>query len=350
MHVFVAVLNWGLGHATRSIPVINQLLQRHVEVTIGSDGAALHLLKQEFPDQRFVELPAHKVTYPAHGSLMLNLMVQLPQMQKTIRQEYQQVQELVRQLNITHIISDNRYGCYSEVIPSVIITHQLRLLFSGIWNVTAALINSTLRSALKKFNTIWVPDFRESGITEPFTKNVKLPHRFVGMLSRFSTATTKPKGKLILGLVSGPENQRTLFEQNLLAQLTRLNQPAVIVRGLTHAADEQVQNGVELINHLPASELQTLIASASVIIARSGYSTIMDLFCLGKRNAILIPTPGQTEQEYLGQYLKEKKIAVVQNQEQMNIEKGLELVQACSGFETSMNNNLLKEALDEFLI
>lgn len=170
------------------------------------------------------------------------------------------------------------------------------------------------------------------------------------MLSRFSTATTKPKGKLILGLVSGPENQRTLFEQNLLAQLTRLNQPAVIVRGLTHAADEQVQNGVELINHLPASELQTLIASASVIIARSGYSTIMDLFCLGKRNAILIPTPGQTEQEYLGQYLKEKKIAVVQNQEQMNIEKGLELVQACSGFETSMNNNLLKEALDEFLI
>lgn len=82
MHVFVAVLNWGLGHATRCIPVINQLLQRHTEVTIGSDGAALHLLKQEFPDLRFVELPAHEVTYPAHGSLMLNMIVQLPQLQK----------------------------------------------------------------------------------------------------------------------------------------------------------------------------------------------------------------------------------------------------------------------------
>jgi uncharacterized protein (TIGR00661 family) len=350
MHVFVAVLNWGLGHATRSIPVINQLLQRQAEVTIGSDGAALHLLKQEFPNLRFVELPAHEVIYPAHGSLMLNLMVQLPQLQKTIRQEYQQVQELIRQLNITHIISDNRYGCYSETIPSVIITHQLRLLFSGIWNVAAAVINSTLLNALKKFNTIWVPDFRESGITEPFTKNVKLPHRFVGMLSRFSKPTTKPNDNLILGLVSGPENQRTLFEQNLLAQLMRLNQPAVIVRGLTQAADERIQNGVELINHLPASELQALITNASVIIARSGYSTIMDLYCLGKRNAILIPTPGQTEQEYLGEYLKEKKIAVVQNQEQMDIAKALELVHGCSGFETSTNNNLLKEALDEFLI
>lgn len=350
MHVFVAVLNWGLGHATRCIPVINELLQRQAEVTIGSDGAALHLLKQEFPNLRFVELPAHEVIYPAHGSLMLNLIVHLPKLQKTVRQEHQQVRELISKLQITHIISDNRYGCYSEAIPSVIITHQLRLLFSGIWNVAAAVVNSTLRNALKKFNAIWVPDFQESGITEPFTKNIKLPYQFVGMLSRFSKSTTKPDDKLILGLVSGPENQRTLFEQNLLTQLMRLNQPAVIVRGLTHSADERVQNGVELINHLPASKLETLITNASVIIARSGYSTIMDLFCLGKRNVILIPTPGQTEQEYLGRHLKENKIAVVQNQDQMNIEEAMQLLPASSGFQSNTNANLLKEAMDEFLI
>jgi len=350
MHVFVAVLNWGLGHATRSIPVIKQLLQREAEVTIGSDGAALHLLKQEFPDLRFVELPAHEVIYPAHGSLMLNMIVQLPQLQKTIRQEYQQVQELVSKLHITHIISDNRYGCYCEVIPSVIITHQLRLLFSGIWNVTAAMLNSTLRNALKKFTTIWVPDDSEAGITNAFTKDIKLPHRFVGMLSRFSKSNTKTSGdNLILGLISGPENQRTLFEQNLLVQLMRLNQPAVVVRGLTQSADERVQNGVTLINHLPASELEALIIDASVIIARSGYSTIMDLSCMGKRNVILIPTSGQTEQEYLGRYLKEKKIAVVQNQDQMDIEKALESLPACSGFKSNKNENLLKDALKEFL-
>jgi uncharacterized protein (TIGR00661 family) len=351
MHVFVAVLNWGLGHATRSIPVINQLLQRNIEVTIGSDGAALHLLKQEFPMLRFVELSAHEVTYPAHGSLMLNMIKQLPQLQKTIRKEYHQMQELVTQLRITHIISDNRYGCYNEKIPSVIITHQLRLLFSGIWNVAATALNAILLNSLKKFNTVWVPDDSKSGITQPFTKGIGLPFRFVGMLSRFSKQSSKSStNKLILGLISGPENQRTIFEQALLAQLMRFNQPAVIVRGLTHSIDERVQNGVELINHLPAAELEDLMVNANVIIARSGYSTIMDLYCLGKQQVILVPTPGQTEQEYLARYVKENKLAVVQSQSEMDLEKAFKMLPSCSGFSSCKNENLLKLALDEFLI
>lgn len=351
MHVLVAVLNWGLGHATRSIPVINQLLQRQVNVTIGSDGAALHLLKQEFPQLRFVELPAYKVTYPTHGSLMFNMIVQLPHLRKIIQQEQTQVQYLINQLQITHIISDNRYGCYSASIPSVIITHQLRLLFSGVWNIAAAVMNASLRMALNKFTNVWVPDFAPTGITQPFTNNVKTPHRFIGMLSRFSPVKSNPvSDSLTLGLVSGPENQRTLFEQNLLAQLTHLNQPAVIVRGLTHTEEVRVQNGVELINHLPSRDMEDLVINASVVIARSGYSTIMDLYCLGKRNVILVPTPGQTEQEYLARFLKEKKIAVVQNQEQMNIEEALQMLPACTGFNANKKENLLKEALDEFLI
>ncbi|MCW5910714.1 MAG: hypothetical protein KIT62_06555 [Cyclobacteriaceae bacterium] len=351
MHVFVAVLNWGLGHATRSIPVINQLLQRQVEVTIGSDGAALHLLKQEFSTLRFVELPAYEVTYPAHGSLMLNMIIQLPRLRKTIRQEQQQMKSLVGQLGITHIISDNRYGCYSESLPSVMITHQLRLLFSGIWNIAATVINASLRHALQKFNQVWIPDFGPTGITEPFTRKVKTAHRYIGMLSRFSKNTAyEVNDQLIIGLISGPENQRTVFEQNLLAQLMRLNQPAVIVRGLTQTEEVRVQNGVELINHLSASALQDVINHAAVVIARSGYSTVMDLYVLGKRNVILIPTPGQTEQEYLGQYLREKKIAVVQHQEQMDIEQALKQLPEYSGFESVQDEYLLEKALNEFLI
>lgn len=349
MHVFVAVLNWGLGHATRSIPVINQLVHRKIEVTIGSDGAALHLLKQEFPTLRFVELPAHKVVYPAHGSFMLNMIMQLPRLRKTIRQEHQQVQQLITQLSITHILSDNRYGCYSEKIPSVIITHQLRILFSGVWNLGATIINTTLKKALAKFDSVWIPDFGPSGITQPFTAGVKLPHRFVGMLSRFTPPRKPINDSLILGLVSGPENQRTLFEQALLSQLTKLMRPSVIVRGLTDAASVRVQNGVELINHLPAAELEQLMVNASVIIARSGYSTIMDLYCLGKQQVILIPTPGQTEQEYLGRYVKENKIAVVQTQDNLNVEKAIGLLPTCTGFKSSKNENLLNAALDEFL-
>jgi uncharacterized protein (TIGR00661 family) len=351
MHVLVAVLNWGLGHATRSIPIIRQLLNRNIEVTIGSDGVALHLLKQEFPNLRFVELPAYAVTYPANGSLLFNMIIQLPRLQKVIQQEHTQIQELIRKLKITHLISDNRYGCYSSSIPSVIITHQLRLLFSGMWNIAANLVNTSLRNALTKFNQVWIPDFESNEITQPFTQNINLPHRFVGMLSRFSSsAANQESSQLIVGLVSGPENQRTVFEQNLVTQLAQLNQPAVIVRGLTQVEDEQVQNGVTLINHLPAKGLQDLIMRANVVIARSGYSTIMDLYFLGKRNVILIPTPGQTEQEYLGQYLKEKKIAVVQNQEKMNLEAALQLLPACIGFKVSQKEDLLKQALDEFLI
>lgn len=350
MHVFVAVLNWGLGHATRSIPVINQLLQRNIAITIGSDGAALHLLKQEFPTLRFVELAPNKVTYPANGSLMLNLIAQLPRMQNTIRQEHRQVQELIIQHGFTHIISDNRYGCYSEKIPSVIITHQLRLLFSGVWNVGATIINATLKRALEKFNAVWVPDFGPAGITQPFTTGVIIPHKFVGMLSRFTNQSATTNDSIILGLVSGPENQRTLFEQTLLSQLAKLMRPSVIVRGLTHAADVRVQNGVELINHLPAAALEDLMVDASVIIARSGYSTIMDLYCLGKQHVILIPTPGQTEQEYLGRYVKENKIALVQSQSEMDLEKAFSMLSTCSGFNGCKDESLLQKALDEFLI
>ncbi|MBX2917297.1 MAG: hypothetical protein KF856_18670 [Cyclobacteriaceae bacterium] len=350
MHVFVAVLNWGLGHATRSIPVIKQLLQRNIPVTIGSDGAALDLLKQEFPALRFVELPPNRVIYPAHGSLMLNLITQLPHIQKAIRQEHRQVQELIVQLQFTHIISDNRYGCYSDKIPTVIITHQLRLLFSGVWSLGATIINATLKSALEKFTFVWVPDFGPMGITQPFTTNVNIPHRFVGMLSRFTHSTSQPDDSLILGLVSGPENQRTLFEQALLSQLTKLMRPSVIVRGLTHAADVRVQNGVELINHLPATELEELMVNASVIIARSGYSTIMDLFSLGKQQVILVPTPGQTEQEYLGRYVSENKLAVVQTQADMDLEKAFEMLPTRTGFNGGKNESRLKQALDEFLI
>jgi predicted glycosyltransferase len=223
-------------------------------------------------------------------------------------------------------------------------------LFSGVWNVGATIINATLKKALEKFNDVWIPDFGPAGITQPFTAGVKIPHRFVGMLSRFATPANATNDALIVGLVSGPENQRTLFEQTLLAQLTKLMRPSVIVRGLTHTADVRVQNGVELINHLTAVELEELMVSASVIIARSGYSTIMDLYCLGKQQVILVPTPGQTEQEYLGQYVKENKIAVVQSQNEIDLEKAFAMLPACLGFSRSENKHLLKQALDELLI
>ncbi|MBN8578538.1 MAG: hypothetical protein J0L66_16465 [Cytophagales bacterium] len=350
MHVLVAVLNWGLGHATRTIPVVRLLLERGVKVTLASDGVALDLLRQEFPQLPYAELPGYKVTYPVSGSLMFEMLRHLPALWQIIREEQRQVQQIVEAQAITHIISDNRYGCYSPGIASVIITHQLKVLIPKTWSPVSLWMNGRIKGRLQKFNQVWVPDFHAQGVTRAFTEGVAIPHRFVGMLSRFNKSDAVTDQQFVLGLISGPENQRSEFERILLQQFERMHKPTVIVRGLPNSTQSQFRNGVELIDHLPAADLEALIQQAEVVVARSGYSTIMDLYQLQKRNVIMVPTPGQAEQEHLAEEIKRNKLAVVQSQNDFDLQRALEQLPATFGFTGAhFQQQQAKEALTDFL-
>lgn len=306
--ILVAPLHWGLGHATRCIPVINALLDEGFKVIIASDGAALVLLRKEFPQLKSLALPSYDIQYPKNGSwFSLHLLWQLPSIQKAISEEKKIVATWVTQFNIDGIISDNRPGVWYGSIPSVYITHQLQVR-SG---MTTSLSTRMHQAIIKKFTECWVPDIPSeesfSG-TMGHLKQTLFPVKYMGLLSRMKKHE-KVATYDILCMLSGPEPQRSLLEEILTEALQHLDKRILLVRGLPSEEKEMYKKGtIEIVSYLGTQELEQAINESELIISRSGYTSIMDLAVLDKK-AFFVPTPGQYEQQYLAARLEEKGMA-----------------------------------------
>jgi uncharacterized protein (TIGR00661 family) len=300
--ILIAPLNWGLGHATRCIPIINALIENHFTPVIASDGMALELLKKEFPDLEYFELPAFHITYPENKRLFkLKLLQQSPKLLLAITAENKAIKQLVETKNIHGIISDNRLGVYNKNIPCVFITHQLEVL-SG--NTTWISTKLHLKF-IKKFNECWIPDFKgtpnlSGKLGHINTKDI--PVKYIGPLSRFSKEDKIVKNDLIV-LLSGPEPQRALLEEKLLEELKSFKGKVLFIRGVVEEHQTVEKSGhLTIYNFMTSKLLEKSLNESNLIISRSGYTTIMDLTKLEKR-AFFIPTPGQFEQEYLADKL-----------------------------------------------
>ena len=330
--ILVAPLNWGIGHATRCIPIINALIEHNFEPVIASDGAALALLKKEFKQVVFIELPAYNVTYSkSKSSFKWRLFRQLPKIKKAILKEHLAIKKIVHDYAIEGIISDNRMGVYSSKIPSVFITHQLNVL-SG---MTTKLSTSLHDYYLKKFDECWVPDFENtpnlSGkLGHDFTTKL-LPIKYIGALSRLEK-TLIPSKFDIMVLLSGPEPQRGLLEQKLFKELADYNGNILFVKGKIEGEQRiETKQQFTIYNFMTSADLQTALNSCDLVISRSGYTTVMDLAKLGKK-AFFIPTPGQFEQEYIAQNLNEQGIIPSCNQKEFSL-KQLDRVKDFTGFD-----------------
>ncbi|MFT4664494.1 MAG: hypothetical protein ACI8YQ_001181 [Polaribacter sp.] len=322
--VLVAPLNWGLGHATRCIPIINCLLKKEVEVIIASDGAALDLLKKEFPLLPAFPLPAYDVRYP-YNNMTVNILLQLPKIARAIRKEYDAIQNLVATQDIQIIISDNRFGCFSPSTYNVFMTHQLNIMAP--FPFAEKIIAWWNKRMLQRFDLCWVPDFEEApGLAGQLSHPSPIKSvQYIGPLSRMKVLDLEKKYDAI-AVLSGPEPQRTRLEKLILEQALQLPYRILLVRGLVEDESALRHEGtVSIVGHLTSSELEVAIAKSAVMIARSGYTTVMDLVALGKR-AILVPTPGQTEQEYLGRLFGETGQFVVEAQENLTLKTGLKKV------------------------
>ena len=303
---------------------------------LASDGVALHLLRAEFPHLTAVELPSYRIRYEK-PNMVLNIGMQLPRILYAIRAEHETTERLSLKHNICGIISDNRYGCFSKHIPSVVLTHQLNLKVPnrGIeWSA-----NRLLRIALSKFNEVWVPDALEeprlSGVLSQRHQADKHT-RFIGILSRMERYEQDQEYDVAV-VLSGPEPQRTILEQRLIEQA--IGMPSlrfIFIQGKTQAKQHHyAADNVEVVSYLTSRELNDVLLASNAVVCRSGYSSIMDLAVLGKK-AILIPTPGQTEQEYLAKFLSEKNIFVTQNQTDIDLESGLDSLDYTLGLQPQM--------------
>ncbi len=349
--VLVAPLDWGLGHATRCIPIINELQKQGAEVCVASSGDALQLLKYEFPGMVFFELTSYEVHYSRTLPFMVSMFFQLPKFIRAVRKEKKEIKKITTDNKIDVIISDNRFGCCVRGITSVFITHQVNILMPLWLKWAAPLINYFNHRQIRKFDQCWVPDEDKHCITGKLTENHPLTLTFIGMLSRLEKRKLTGKYDLLV-LLSGPEPQRTMMEEVIVRQLATWKQKVLVVRGLVggNHSDLSVQKNVMVKNYLNASDLNTAMEESGLIICRSGYSTIMDLIKLNK-NAIFIPTSGQTEQEYLAHVLSEKKMAFCITLDQFNLHEAVKRSSDFLGLSTPLHNDqLLPAAIKKILL
>ena len=311
MKILIAPLNWGLGHTTRCIPLVRQYLEQGDEVVLGGDGESLLLLQRHFPQLRVIQLPSLELRYAANDQQRGFYLRAIPALLRfTIADHYY----LRQQLAIEHfdlIISDNRFGLFTRQTRCVYITHQLYVRLPRRLRIFQPLARAIHACVFKRYHEVWVPDFANSenslagelchgGCFDTYVK-------YIGPLSRFASSEGTPKEirrkseYSVVAILSGLEPQRSIFEQAILERYANMPDKVLIVRGKVAEAQTIIsRNNITMVASLSDQALLEVMEQATTIIARGGYSTIMDLAVLGLlHKAELHPTPGQSEQEYL---------------------------------------------------
>jgi len=330
-NVLVAPLNWGLGHASRCIPIIRQQISSGNKVIIASDGISLTLLMKEFPNLESVELPSYDITYPKGKQLIWHLLKMSAKVMTAINNENIFLSTLVDKYNLDLIISDNRFGMYHKGVYSVYITHQTNIQAGKISKIA----NRFHQFYMNRFNEIWIPDYEGDNSIAGDLSDYKggQTATYIGVLSRFKFDVNAVVKNKILIVLSGPEPQRSFLEDIILSEIEEISIDITLVLGKVEKIKTSIRKGnITTFNFMTSTDLEKEMKESSLIVARAGYSTIMDLKTL-KKKAFLIPTPGQGEQLYLAKHLKENNICNYACQDKFSLKTVINLSDGYTGFE-----------------
>jgi uncharacterized protein (TIGR00661 family) len=309
LKVLVAPLDWGLGHATRCVPLIQMLKQAQCHVYVAGNPTALKLLQEEVSGVKYLPLDGYNILYSSKRRLAWKILKQIPKILLAIYKEHRWLKNVVTVHQINIVFADNRYGLYHTDATCIFITHQLRIKAPFSW--LEGVIQKINYHFINRFDACWVPDYEGklniAGVLSHPAQLPAVPVQYIGPLSRLKTIVPPVNVQYKwLVLLSGPEPQRTILENLLLRAIHTVRHPVLLVRGLPLASTElSVPPHCKVANYVSAKDLQLLFAQSEYIISRSGYTTVMEILAVGKKS-ILIPTPGQTEQEYLAKHLMQQ--------------------------------------------
>ena len=328
MKILIAPLNWGLGHACRCVPLIHRLLDEGHEVVIGGDGMSFTLLRKHFPKLRYVYLAPLDLHYSRSGNQTWTMLKAIPQLLLWRNKDRMMLKAILQEEHFDQVISDNRPGLYNKQVECIYITHQLQIRLTKTWQWAEAMASRIHSRMYTRFNKVWIPDYEDINhslageLSHP--SNLRLSRKmtafqYIGPLSRFHSPITykpSPINYEVVAVLSGLEPQRTLLEQELIERYSGKEERVLIVQGLVNHPNTRIKRGnLTIVPSMADAELVPALLNARHIIARSGYSTIMDLEALGLLSVgnnkplpvhiELIPTPGQPEQEYLAVWLKD---------------------------------------------
>ncbi len=353
--ILVCPMDWGLGHATRLVPVIHKLLERNVKVIIGADNKPLEFLKGRFPQCESVRIPGYRPVYQRRGPLVLKVLMDIPRMLFAAHKAHKLLDQIVYEMDIDAVISDNRYELWSEHVPTIFMTHQFQILTRGVLSFARPVIRKMIYSFIVKHNEVWVPDFQdEPSLSGELSHVKKLPQKmvlYIGPLSRFQILKDIVPSKekpYILCIMSGPEPQRSILENIFVEQAGATNYKTIILSGKPGEASLKRKGNVEIRPHCSDDEMAALILASKTVISRSGYSTVMDLAALGKK-AILIPTPGQPEQEYLAERFRKNGQFYSTSQKSFNLAGALQKLEYYQGLNAINDYEVLDQRLDDLI-
>lgn len=361
--ILICPLNWGLGHASRMVPVIDEFLKQNCRVVVATSGKPLQFLKGELGDKvEYMVFFGANIKYPKGEFMFMKLFLQLPKLLFSIYREYLWINKQAEIIKPDIIVSDNRYGARSSRVTSIFVTHQLQIQLPAGLRWMSVWVNMINHWFVKSFDVCWVPDIATGqGLSGVLSHGTNLHGvRFTGPLSRFHNWGSHPPPKdffllppkFLLVILSGPEPQRTLLENLLEEQLHAQN--VVWFRGLPDAAGPKnrafFQKGNHYwFDHAHTSLMAHCINKSELVICRSGYSSVMDL-CVFAKKALFIPTPGQTEQEYLAKLLSEQKyVASLEQKNIVNLSEKITFAKSLKGLPLHNSKSTLSLQVSETL-
>lgn len=339
---FISPLDWGLGHASRLVPIIHFLQKKGHIIFLGTNTKNSAFYQAIFPNIPQITIKGYGITY-AKKHMIFNLILQIPRIKLAIFREYFQLKKIVNKHNIDTVISDSRFGLWNKKTKNYIISHQLQILYPRHLWPFGRLLNWTNKLLLNQFDTCLIPDSEDHLFSGLLSKNDKIKNqKFIGPLSRFSLieSSQTEQSKQLVFVLSGPEPQRSLFEDLIIDQLKQSSFSALLISGEPEKEyEKQIGPNIKKIAHLTDIEFAKTLKEAAVVFSRSGYSSIMDYAALQLKQVVLIPTPHQTEQEYLAQKLKKSKNCYSCSQKDFSLKESLENVKFFNGFSKDFYSN-----------
>jgi UDP:flavonoid glycosyltransferase YjiC (YdhE family) len=337
-NVLVCPLNWGLGHATRDISIIRELLRQGHDVTIATSGNALELLKREFPDGNFVLFKDYPAPYSSTRFFLPKFAANIPILVKELAGERKRLARILEGDKYDLIISDNRMGVYSLKIPSYFITHQLRFSVpTYLWplELLSLYVNGYFHS---KYTGVIVPDVSPNGNSlsgKLSRSNLRVTRErtyYAGILTSTRRMNIDQDVDFLI-LISGPEPQRTKLEEIILKQVQDLPGEKVVLLGSPQKDfHKRLDEETTVHSFVPTEEKAELMNRSRFVISRSGYTTMMEMVELGKKQGLFTPTPGQTEQEYLSKYYARKGWFYSRSQYKLRLAENVETALMYKGF------------------
>lgn len=296
--ILISALDWGGGHTTRCVSLIERLIKSGNRIIFAGNEEQNSFMKNEFKSIELEYLQGYEISLSSKQNTYFQIFRQLVKISRAIKNELLFVEQMVAKYNLDLILSDNRYGFRSKEVNSIFIGHQLNLELPFFKNWT----NNVLSKLVNKFDRVWIVDDQTVNLSGRLSSTTRLniPYDYIGFLARFQTEKRTKKYDYLI-IISGPNPENGLFLKEIEKAIVRSKNSYVIV---SKVKSEQKIKGVDYFYAPSTKMMNNLLNESEVIISKAGYTTLMELYSLGKK-AILMPTHGQFEQEYLAKHIKE---------------------------------------------